>query len=133
MLILLIVAALLRALVAPLYVIGTVMLSLRVRDRRVARSSSATADPAHPLFTFIFLVALGVDYNIFLITRIHEASTRRCHADAVIDGLERTGGVITSAGLILAGTFATLMAIPSSKACSRSASRSRSACSSTRS
>ena len=64
-----------------------------------------------PLFTFIFLVALGVDYNVFLISRIREEATRRCsHEDAVITGLERTGGVITSAGLILAGTFCTLLA-----------------------
>jgi len=70
------------------------------------------SDPALPLFAFIFLVALGVDYNIFLISRIREEHTRRDARDAVIAGLERTGGVITSAGLILAGTFATLLAIP---------------------
>ena len=63
-----------------------------------------------PLFTFIFLVALGVDYNVFLLTRIKEARRDHGHEDAVIIGLERTGGVITSAGLILAGTFCTLLA-----------------------
>jgi putative drug exporter of the RND superfamily len=68
------------------------------------------SDPAEPLFTFLFLVALGVDYNVFLLTRIKEAKRRLSHEDAVIEGLEKTGGVITSAGLILAGTFCTLLA-----------------------
>ncbi len=61
------------------------------------------SNPAQPLFAFVFLVALGVDYNVFLIARIREERS-------VIKGLERTGGVITSAGLILAGTFLTLLA-----------------------
>ncbi len=61
------------------------------------------SDPAQPLFTFVFLVALGVDYNLFLIARAREEGD-------VITALERTGGVITSAGLILAGTFLTLLA-----------------------
>jgi putative drug exporter of the RND superfamily len=70
------------------------------------------SDPALPLFAFIFLVALGVDYNIFLISRIREEHGALETKDAVIAGLRRTGGVITSAGLILAGTFAALMSLP---------------------
>ena len=77
-----------------------------------ARCCSRERDPGLPLFAFIFLVALGVDYNIFLVSRIREERARLEPRDAVIAGLVRTGGVITSAGLILAGTFAALMALP---------------------
>jgi RND superfamily putative drug exporter len=101
-LIFLIVAALLRSLIAPLYVIGTTILSFAFA-LGVSRAIFPESDPALPLFTFVFLVALGVDYNIFLIARIREEKD-------VITGLEKTGGVITSAGLILAGTFCTLLA-----------------------
>ena len=70
------------------------------------------SDPNLTIFAFIFLVALGVDDNIFLMTRIREERRRGLATrDAVIAGLEKTGGVITSAGLILAGTFAALMAL----------------------
>ena len=110
-LILVIVAALVRAVVAPLYLVGTVVLSYAFALGASSLLFGAS-DPALPLFAFIFLVALGVDYNIFLISRIREEHARREARDAVIAGLERTGGVITSAGLILAGTFATLLAIP---------------------
>jgi putative drug exporter of the RND superfamily len=116
-LILLIVTALVRAVVAPLYLVGTVVLSYAF-----ALGTSSLifthvlgwpdSDPALPLFAFIFLVALGVDYNIFLIGRIREEHARLPAREAAIAGLTRTGGVITSAGLILAGTFATLMALP---------------------
>ena len=88
---------------------------LRVRARREllsSRTCSATAsDPALPTFAFVFLVALGVDYNVFLISRIREEREQRDSRDAVISGLERSGGVITSAGLILAGTFLELVAV----------------------
>jgi RND superfamily putative drug exporter len=117
LLILLIVAALVRAVVAPLYLVGTVVLSYAF-----ALGASALvfthvfgqpdSDPALPLFAFIFLVALGADYNIFLISRIREEHRRLDAREAVVAGLRRTGGVITSAGLILAGTFGALMAIP---------------------
>ena len=110
-LILLIVAALVRALVAPLYLVATVVLSYAFA-LGVSTLVFGDSDPALPLFAFIFLVALGVDYNIFLIGRIREEHAALPTRDAVIAGLTRTGGVITSAGLILAGTFATLMAIP---------------------
>jgi RND superfamily putative drug exporter len=104
-----IVAALLRSLIAPIYVIATVILSYAFA-LGVSNLIFAESDPAQPLFTFLFLVALGVDYNVFLLTRIKEAKRHLSHEDAVITGLERTGGVITSAGLILAGTFCTLLA-----------------------
>jgi RND superfamily putative drug exporter len=110
-LIFLIVAALVRALVAPLYLVATVVLSYAFA-LGVSTILFPDSDPALPLFAFIFLVALGVDYNIFLIGRIREEHARVDNRSAVIAGLTRTGGVITSAGLILAGTFATLMAIP---------------------
>jgi RND superfamily putative drug exporter len=104
-----IVAALLRSLVAPIYVIATVILSYAFA-LGVSSLVFSKSDPAEPLFTFLFLVALGVDYNVFLLTRIKEARRSLAHEDAVVAGLELTGGVITSAGLILAGTFCTLLA-----------------------
>ena len=108
-LVFLIVAVLLRSLVAPIYAVATVILSYAFA-LGVSAFIFPETDPAMPLFTFIFLVALGVDYNVFLLTRIKEARRDHNHEDAVIIGLERTGGVITSAGLILAGTFCTLLA-----------------------
>jgi RND superfamily putative drug exporter len=107
----------LRCVVAPLHVIGTVVLSFAFA---LGASSLAFThpfgqpdpDPNLPIFAFIFLVALGVDDNIFLMTRVREERARGLSTrDAVIAGLEKTGGVITSAGLILAGTFAALMAL----------------------
>ena len=116
-LVLLIVMALVRAVVAPLYLVATVVLSYAFA---LGASSlvfthllgQPDSDPGLPLFAFIFLVALGVDYNIFLVSRIREELPGRDTAAAVAAGLRRTGGVITSAGLILAGTFAVLMALP---------------------
>ena len=116
-LILLVLIALLRCIVAPLYVIGTVVLSFAFA---LGASSlvfthvfgQPDSDPTLWLFSFMFLVALGVDDNIFLMTRIREEHRRGAATeDAVITGLVNTGGVITSAGLILAGTFAALMAL----------------------
>jgi RND superfamily putative drug exporter len=109
--------ALLGAVVAPLYVIATVVLSFAFA---LGASSllfthvfgQPHSDPNLAIFAFIFLVALGVDDNIFLMTRIREERARGLGThDAVIVALQRTGGVITSAGLILAGTFASLMAL----------------------
>ena len=71
-----------------------------------------SADSAFPLFAFIFLVALGIDYNIFLSTRIREEAARQGTRPGVLTGLSATGAVITSAGLVLAGTFAALATIP---------------------
>lgn len=70
------------------------------------------ADPAVPLYGFIFLVALGIDYNIFLMTRVREESIKHGTHEGVLRGLAITGGVITSAGLVLAATFAALAVIP---------------------
>jgi RND superfamily putative drug exporter len=118
-LILLILGALLRAVVMPLYVMATVILSFAF-----ALGASAlifthvlgqpASDPVLALFAFIFLVALGVDYNVFLLSRIREERARigGDTTAAVTAALERTGGVITSAGLVLAVTFGVLMALP---------------------
>ncbi len=70
------------------------------------------ADPSVPLYAFVFLVALGIDYNIFLMTRVREESIRRGTRSGVLVGLVATGGVITSAGVVLAATFSALAVIP---------------------
>jgi RND superfamily putative drug exporter len=70
------------------------------------------ADPSVPLFGFVFLVALGVDYNIFLMTRVREESVAHGTRQGILRGLRLTGGVITSAGLVLAATFAALGVLP---------------------
>ena len=117
LLILVILGILLRALVAPLYLVATVVLSYAFALGASTMIfteifNQPDSDPGIPTFAFIFLVALGVDYNIFLISRIREEAHREETKEAVITGLERTGGVITSAGIILAGTFCALMALP---------------------
>ncbi|WP_440713804.1 MMPL family transporter [Gordonia sp. FQ] len=115
--ILLILMILLRAVVAPVLLVLTTVLSFAT-----ALGVSAFvfdyvlhlpgADPAVPLYGFVFLVALGIDYNIFLATRIREEARVHGTRDGVIRGLAVTGGVITSAGLVLAATFAALAVIP---------------------
>jgi len=70
------------------------------------------ADPAVPLYGFVFLVALGIDYNIFLMTRVREESALHGTEQGALRGLVVTGGVITSAGVVLAATFAALAVIP---------------------
>ena len=70
------------------------------------------ADTSFPLFAFVFLVALGIDYNIFLMTRVREESMKLGTREGVIKGLTVTGGVITSAGVVLASTFAILGILP---------------------
>jgi RND superfamily putative drug exporter len=72
----------------------------------------AGADAAFPLYAFVFLVALGVDYSVFLMSRIHEEAVARGHREGTLAGLSLTGGVITSAGLVLAATFAALAVLP---------------------
>lgn len=116
-LIFVILVVLLRAVVMPLYVIATVVLSfgfaLGVGSLIFTHVLGQPAsDPNLPLYAFIFLVALGVDYNVFLISRISELRGQHETRRAVTEALERTGGVITSAGLVLAATFATLMVLP---------------------
>jgi RND superfamily putative drug exporter len=70
------------------------------------------ADATVPLFGFVFLVALGVDYNIFLMSRVREESLKHGTRPGILRGLGVTGGVITSAGVVLAATFAALGVIP---------------------
>jgi len=69
-------------------------------------------DPSYPLFAFIFLVALGVDYNIFLMARVREEARTGPTREAMLKALAVTGGVITSAGVVLAGTFSVLAVLP---------------------
>ncbi|CAN5316092.1 MMPL family transporter [soil metagenome] len=108
---------LLRALVAPLVLIATVVLSFTAALGISALLfkhvfAFAGADASLPLFVFVFLVALGIDYNIFLMTRVHEETRRLGTRRGSLVGLAATGGVITSAGLVLAGTFAVLGTLP---------------------
>ncbi|GAA4704549.1 putative membrane protein ActII-3 [Phytohabitans rumicis] len=115
--VLVILCLLLRAIVAPLVLVATVVLSFGA-----ALGVSALvfkhlfgfggADSSLPLFVFVFLVALGIDYNIFLMTRVREEAARHGTKRAALIGLAATGGVITSAGLVLAGTFAVLATLP---------------------
>ncbi|WP_448003909.1 MMPL family transporter [Agromyces bauzanensis] len=115
--ILVILMLLLRSIVAPLLLIGTVVLSFAAALGVSALVFNEVfgfpgADPVVPLFGFVFLVALGVDYNIFLMTRVREESARHGTRAGVLRGLIVTGGVITSAGLVLAATFAALGVLP---------------------
>ena len=115
--ILVILMLLLRAIVAPLLLIGTVVLSFAAALGVSALVFNGIlrfpgADPVVPLYGFVFLVALGVDYNIFLMTRVREESARHGTRDGVLGGLVVTGAVITSAGLVLAATFAALGVLP---------------------
>src|SRR6516165_11400313 len=115
--VLLILTVLLRAIVAPLVLIATVVLSFASALGISALFFKhvfgfAGADTGVPLFVFVFLVALGIDYNIFLMTRVREESIRAGTRRGAIAGLAATGGVITSAGLVLAGTFAMLSTLP---------------------
>jgi RND superfamily putative drug exporter len=68
--------------------------------------------PDLPLLAFVFLVALGIDYNIFLMARVRKETLAHGTRDGTIRGLAVTGAVITSAGLVLAGTFSTLAVLP---------------------
>jgi RND superfamily putative drug exporter len=115
--ILLILMLLLRSVLAPVLLIGSVVLSFAatIGISAIVFNHVFTfvgADPAVPLYGFIFLVALGVDYNIFLMTRVREESMLHGTRPGVIRGLAITGGVITSAGIVLAATFAALGVIP---------------------
>jgi RND superfamily putative drug exporter len=115
--VLVILVLLLRALVAPLLLIATVILSFAA-----ALGISLVIfdvvfgfpgiDPSFPLYAFIFLVALGIDYNIFLMARVREETQRHGTRQGMLRGLAVTGGVITSAGIVLAGTFSVLAILP---------------------
>jgi putative drug exporter of the RND superfamily len=109
--------ALLRSVLAPVLLIATTALSylstLGISSLVFEHVFGFPgADPVVPLFGFVFLVALGIDYNIFLTSRIREEALRRGTRTAVLVGLRTTGGVITSAGVVLAATFAALAVIP---------------------
>ncbi|MGV9662997.1 MMPL family transporter [Nocardia niigatensis] len=112
-----IMAILLRSLVAPAVILATVVLSLAA-----ALGVSAVAfdrlldfhgaDAAFPLWTFVFLVSLGIDYSIFLMARIREETARHDTVTATVIAARTTGGTITAAGVVLAGTFAALLTLP---------------------
>ena len=115
--VLLVLSLLLRALLGPLLLVMTVILSYlaSLGVAAVVNTSVfgfAATSPSLPLFGFIFLVALGCDYNIFLMAHVREETVLHGTREGVIRGLTATGGVITSAGLILAGTFAVLGVLP---------------------
>jgi putative drug exporter of the RND superfamily len=115
--VLIILGVLLRSVVAPLLLVATVVLSFGAALGVSALVFDhlfgfAGADPSFPLWTFVFLVALGTDYNIFLMTRVHEETKRHGPRRGALIGLAATGGVITSAGIVLAGTFAALGTLP---------------------
>ena len=115
--VILILMVLLRAVIAPLLLIGTVILSFLaslgvgylVFDVFFDFPGS---DPSLPLFAFVFLVALGVDYNIFLVARAREETLQHGTREGMLRALAVTGGVITSAGIVLAGTFSVLAVLP---------------------
>ncbi len=123
----LILIVLLRSLLAPLLLMGTVVLSFgaalgisvllftEVFTRLPLfeiNDGFSKVDPGFPLFAFVFLVALGIDYNIFLMTRVREETLHRGTRRGTLVALSSTGGVITSAGLVLAATFLVLGSIP---------------------
>jgi len=113
----LILLLLLRAIVAPVILIASVVLSYLATLGVCALAFThlfgfAGADTSFPLFAFVFLVALGVDYNIFLMTRVREESTKLGTRPGILRGLTVTGGVITSAGVVLAATFLVLGVLP---------------------
>lgn len=115
--VLLVLIVLLRALVAPLLLVATVILSFLAALGTTFVVSDWVfgfpgSDPSLPLFAFVFLVALGIDYNIFLMARVREETFRYGTRAGMIRGLAMTGGVITSAGIVLAGTFAVLGVLP---------------------
>jgi RND superfamily putative drug exporter len=117
LLITLILGLLLRSIVSAVLLLGTVVLSYFATLGVCALVFNhifgfAGADASFPLFAFIFLVALGIDYNIFLMTRVREESGKMGTRKGVIKGLTVTGSVITSAGIVLAATFGVLGILP---------------------
>jgi RND superfamily putative drug exporter len=115
--VLLILIGLLRALLAPLILIATVVLSFGAALGISALLFEyvfgfAGSDPGFPLFAFVFLVALGIDYNIFLMTRVREETATHGTRRGSLIALASTGGVITSAGVVLAATFLVLGSLP---------------------
>ena len=117
----LLLAILLRSLIAPLYLIATVVLSyLASLGFAIIVFVLLGGEPGLnfvlPFFMFVFLMALGSDYNILVMTRIREEAQRRPLREAVRHAVAATGGTVTSAGLVLAGTFAVLTVTGDSQA-----------------
>ncbi len=115
--ILVILMLLLRSVLAPVLLMASVVLSYGAAMGVAALVFNNVlgfpgADATVPLFGFVFLVALGVDYNIFLMSRVREESLQHGTRPGILRGLGVTGGVITSAGVVLAATFAALGVIP---------------------
>ncbi len=115
--VLLILIGLLRSLIAPVLLTLTVVLSFFASLGVGAIVFDVVfgfpgSDPGLPLFAFVFLVALGVDYNIFLMARVREETQAHGTREGMLRGLAVTGGVITSAGIVLAGTFSVLALLP---------------------
>jgi RND superfamily putative drug exporter len=113
----LILGLLLRSILSAILLLGTVVLSYFATLGVCALVFNhvfgfAGGDNSFPLFVFIFLVALGIDYNIFLMTRVREESMKIGTRAGVIKGVTVTGSVITSAGIVLAATFAVLGLLP---------------------
>ncbi len=115
--ILVVIIILLRSVLAPLYMVATVLLNYGA-TMGIATWLFLDVMKQHsmiyviPLFIFVILVALGADYNIFLVSRIREEAQNRPPKEAVKHAVTHTGSVITACGVILAGTFATLMTSP---------------------
>lgn len=112
-----VIAILLRALVAPAVVLLANVLSFAATLGVAALVFEFVfgfdgIDPAVPLFGFVFLIALGIDYSIFLMTRVREEALAAGTRPGILRGLSVTGGVITSAGLVLAATFSALAVVP---------------------
>ena len=116
-LVLLALLVLLRSVVAPIILVGTVILTFLAAVGAswwiFTKVFGFTAlDVGAPLYTFLFLVALGVDYNIFLVTRAREEAAVHGSRAGMLRALSATGGVITSAGILLAAVFAVLGVLP---------------------
>lgn len=115
--ILLVLMVLLRSIALPVLLIGTVVLSFAATLGLAALVFNGIfdfpgADPSVPLFSFVFLAALGIDYNIFLMTRAREETITLGTRRGMLKSLAVTGGVITSAGIVLAATFGALFVLP---------------------
>ena len=112
----LILTLVLRAFVAPVYLMATVLASFAATVGLITFAFTALGAAGMAfnlvLMSFIFLVALGVDYNIFLMARAREEAAELGTREGTLHALTDTGGVVTGAGLILAGTFATLTILP---------------------
>jgi RND superfamily putative drug exporter len=115
--ILVILVVLLRSLLAPALLVGTVILSFAATLGVSGLVFSSVfhftgTDPSFPLTAFVFLTALGIDYNIFLMTRVREEALRTGTRKGILTGVSSTGAVITSAGIVLAATFSVFGVLP---------------------